>query len=152
MNPQLSFIKWVKSAHPRVYQAAIQKVQRKSALGGLGDDLTSDITFDPGTVSVADNIDYSTAGAANPSGTSASTDWSGTINAVAGAIVQVAPTLVQTDAQLKQINTNASLAQRGLPMVGNLLTGTGGSMSMSTVLLFALGIGAIALVGSKRGS
>lgn len=155
MNSQVAFLKWVGKNHPDVLRAAMQKVQRKTSLGGLGDDLTSDITFDPDSISVSDGIDYSTAGASNPSGSSSSTDWSGIISAVASAVPTVATSIVQTQAQLQTIQLNAQRAANGLPPLGSssLLTGQGlSSASLPMILLLGVGIFALAATAGKGGS
>lgn len=150
MNPQAQFIAWTKKYHPQVYAAAVQKVQRKVSLGGLGDDLTSDISFDPGSVSASDDIQFDTSGTNAPS---SSTDWSGIIGAVATAIPTVAQSVVQTQAQLQTIQLNAQRAAQGLPPLGStsLLTGQGISSISPTTLLLVLGIGAFALMAGKSG-
>jgi hypothetical protein len=128
MNPQIAFLQWVKQENPAVLRAAVAKVQRKVAFGGLGDDLISP---------------------------SSSTDWSGIISAVASAVPTVASSVVQTQAQLATINANAQRAAQGLaPLTAQqLLTGQTGATSTSTLLLVGIGIFAVfALAGSRGGS
>jgi hypothetical protein len=154
MNANLSYLRWLKQNHPQVLKAAITKVQRKSALGGLGDDLTSDISFDPSTVSVSDDISSAidTATTNPTSAPATSTDWSGIIGAVAAAAPAVATSVVQTQAQLATIQVNAQRAAAGLPPLGStsLLTGQGLAANSGTLLLL-LGVGAVALLAGKGG-
>lgn len=156
MNANLTYLRWLKQNHPQVLRAAVTKVQRKSAFGGLGDDLTSDITFDPSTVSVSDDVSSAidTATTNPTSAPATSSDWSGIINAVAAAAPAVATSVVQTQAQLATIQANAQRAAAGLPLLGqnSLLTGSGLlTGSSGSILLIALGIGAVALMAGKGG-
>lgn len=154
MNAQIAFLQWVKKNHPQVLNAAVQRVQRKVSFGGLGDDLTSDITFDPGSLSVSDDASgaLSQSVSNNPS---YDTDWSGIISSVANAIPQVATTYVQTQAQLQTIQLNAQRAAQGLPPLNSssLLTGQGlSSASLPMILLLGVGIFALATMAGKGNS
>jgi hypothetical protein len=143
---QVAFVKWVKQAHPDLYRAAITRVARKTRLGGLGDDLTSDITFDPNAVAVSD----STVSAIDAAATSSDStgQWSDVINSIANAITTVAPTVVQSQAQLKtiQINAQRAAANQSLLGSGSLLSGSTGMMLM----LALLGGGVLLLAGRSR--
>lgn len=152
MNSQVAFLQWVRANHPQVLAAAVAKVQRKTSLGGLGDDLLSDISFDSDTVSAADNIDFSNSSTA--AAPSSSTDWSGIIGAVAAAVPTVASSIVQTQAQLSTIQLNAQRAAQGLPPIGStsLLTGQGLTGSTGMLLMLGLGLVAVLAMGGKGGS
>lgn len=148
---QIEFVKWVRQVHPQVYQAAVSRVARKSALGGLGDDLTSDISFDPSSIninpSVSASIDAATSGSGN--------NWSDIINSLAGAITQVAPQIVQTKAQLSAIQINAQRAANGLPINvtgASLLSGQGlgGNTGLMIGLVALIGGGLLLARGKKR--
>jgi hypothetical protein len=154
MNSNLALIQWTRKNFPDVYKAAVSKVQRKVAFGGLGDDLLSDISFDSSTIDNTPSFDLSTDGANQPNASSSSTDWSGIISSVAQAIPTVASSIVSTQSQLALIHTNASLASQGKPLV-NSLTNPGIASTAagnSLLILGVLGIAAIALVSSGRGA
>lgn len=154
MNPQVAFLQWVKANHPQVLAAAVAKVQRKTSLGGLGDDLLSDISFDPDSVSASDSISYANANTNMPTANGA--DWSGIINSIASAVPQVAGSIVQTQAQLQTIQLNAQRASQNPPLPPltsqQLMSGQFGSVSTSTILMLGVGLFAVvALMGSRSG-
>ena len=147
----LAYIQWTRKNFPAVYKAAVTQVQRKVSLGGLGDDLLSDVSYYPANYSVSDDISYE-SGADYPSGnpTANGTDWSGIINSVASAIPKVAGSVVQSKAAWDLINTNSQLAQRGLPLQSSLLSPS--AIQQNTTLILGLGalvVVAIALSGKK---
>lgn len=134
MNATAEFVRWVRSNHRPVYDAAVRRVSRKTSLGGLGDDLTSDVSFDPGSISVSDSASSAIDNAVS-SGSSSSGSWSSLLDSLSSAITTVAPTIVQTDAQIQLINANAARAAHNLsPLGAGSLFGTGG-MSSSTLLI-----------------
>lgn len=148
MNSKLAYVQWTRQHFPLVYQAAINKVQRKVALGGLGDNLISDISFDAGSLSASDNIGYSENGASNPSAPSASTDWSNIIDSVANAIPTVAGAVIKTKAEWDLINLNAANAKRGLPLQSSL-TNPGAASTPMGYMVFGLGALALLVLASR---
>jgi hypothetical protein len=149
---QIEFVRWVKQTRPDVYRAALTRVARKSRLGGLGDDLTSDISFDPGNVTVSD----STAAAIDAAATSTDStgQWSDVINSIANAITTVAPAIVQSDAQLKTIQINAQRAAANQHPVTTSALFSGKGLAGSGVMVAGLGLLAAAflLLGKTRSS
>lgn len=127
MTGNEAFVAGVKQHFPALYRAAVQKVQRKSAFGGLGDNLLSDISFDPGSISVSD-WSVSDSGTPASGGMTSGNSWSSVIDSISSAITQIAPAVVKTKVALDTINTNAKLAQANRPLIpyGGLLTGAGG--------------------------
>lgn len=147
---QVEFVRWTKANHPDVYNAAVARVGRKQSLGGLGDDLTSDLVFDPSSLGISDAVSSSLANsAADTSGNS----WSDIINSVAGAISQVAPQIVQTKAQLATIQINAQRAANNQAPIGaaSLLSGQGlgGSTGMLVLVAAILGGGFLLASGGR---
>lgn len=150
MTGNEAFVGWVKKAHPQVYAAAVQMVKRKSAFGGLGDDLISDISFDPNSISVSDFNVAPDSG--NPQGapTSSGNSWSSVIDSIANAIPKVAGSIVQTKSALDTINVNARLAQQNKPLLpyGSLLTGAGG-VNLNVLLWGGAFVGALLLLRGR---
>lgn len=148
----VEFVKWTQQHHPDLYRAAVARVVRKSSLGGLGDDLTSDIVFDPGSVNISDSASSAINAAA--SGATSGNSWSDIINSIAGAIGTVAPQIVQTKAQLSTIQINQQRAAQGLSPIGSasLLTGQGLGGNTGLILAGGLGLVALLLLSGGRGS
>jgi hypothetical protein len=148
----VEFVKWTQQHHPDVYRAAVSRVIRKSSLGGLGDNLTSDLVFDPGSVNVSDSANSAINAAA--SGATSGNSWSDIINSIAGAIGTVAPQIVQTKAQLSTIQINQQRAAQGYPPIGSasLLTGQGlgGNTGLMIGMAVLLGGGLLLMSGKKR--
>lgn len=150
MNSKAVFLKWVRQNHPPVYAAAVRKAVQKNTLGGLGDDLISDVSVDTSSYQVPDSVNNA-IDAASTSSSSAS-DWSGLLDSIAGAVTTVAPAIVQTQAQLATIQTNQQRAAAGLPPIGStsLLTGSGLSSTSGLVLAGIAGVGLILLLSMKK--
>lgn len=142
MNSQLAYVQWTKQHFPQVYRAAINKVQRKVALGGLGDSLLSDITFDADNLSPIDSLEYE-RGASGPSAPAASNDWSNIITSVANAIPTVAGAVIKTKADWDLINLNADNARRGYPLQSSL---THPASASTPIGYMVFGLGALALL------
>jgi len=147
---QVAFVKWVQQVHPTVYRAAVSRVARKNSLGGLGDDLTSDIVFDPGTV----NVSASTTAALNAATSDISgNSWSDIINSLAGAITTVAPQIVQTKAQLSTIQINAQRAANGQRPITSTSLFTGQGLTSNSGLMIGLAVligGGLLLASGKK--
>lgn len=146
----VEFVKWTQQHHPELYRAAVARVARKSALGGLGDNLTSDLVFDPSSLNVSDSAMNAIAQAQGSSGNS----WSDIITSIAGAIGTVAPQIVQTKAQLSTIQINQQRAAQGYPPIGSasLLTGQGlgGNTGLMIGIAVLLGGGLLLMSGHKK--
>jgi hypothetical protein len=146
----LAYLKWLRQAQPAVYKAAVTRVARASHLGGLGDDLLSDISFDPDSVSLSDT----TTAAVDNAVTSSSSDGSSAsdiIDSLASAVSTVAPAIVTTQAQLATIQLNAQRAAAGLPPIGSTSLLTGQGLTGSTGVLLLLGLGLVAMMASEKG-
>jgi hypothetical protein len=149
-TPNALFVKYIKDQHPRVFAVAIKRARTRSALGGLGDDLTGDISVDTSAISIDPSVSAAVDQAAADQ--TSSSDWSGLIDSIANAVTTVAPSVVQTQAQLATIQLNQQRAAAGLSPVGStsLLTGTGLTGSTGLILLAVLGGGALLLASRRR--
>lgn len=149
---QSQFVKWVRAAHPEVYAAALKRVARKSAMGGLGDDLISDISFNTDDIQPA----YDTQALDNQVTSGGGSSWSDVVDSIAGAITAVAPAIVNTKAQLATIDVNAQRARNGYSLVGSgALLGSSSALGGNSTLLIigALGLGLLVLSkGSHKAS
>jgi len=146
---QAQFVRWVRAAHPAVYQAALSKVSRKSAMGGLGDDLMTDINFDVSAIQPNYNTRDLDAQVTSGGGNS----WSDIIDSIAGAITQVAPAVVQTKSQWDTINLNATRARNGYPLVGSGALMGGASLGGNSMLLIGgLLLGGVLLLKGRSKS
>lgn len=152
MNYQAQFLKQIKDQHPRVFAAAVRKVQMKRAFAGLGDDLTSDLTVDPSTISIDPTVSAAVDQAASSGDTSDA--WSGFFSAISDAVSNVAPTLVQSQAQLAAIKANQQRVAAGYaPNVtaSSLMTGVGSALtSGSGIMIMGVGLLAVILLAKKR--
>lgn len=110
------YLKWVKDSHPQVFAIAVKKVRMRTALGGLGDDLTSDLSFDPGTVAVDPSASAAVDQAANSS--SVSDAWGSFFSSLSDAVSNIAPQIVKSKQELTQIQVNQQRASRGLGPLG----------------------------------
>lgn len=145
------FLKWVKDTHPQVFAAAVRKAKAKTFLGGLGDDLVSDVSVDPNAITV----DPSVSAAVDQASTDSSTAdaWSGFFSALSSAVSNVAPSIVQTKAQLATIQANQARAAAGYSAnvtPSSLLTGMGLSGGSSSMILLVGGLGLLALLMGRR--
>lgn len=148
-TPNALFVKYIKDQHPRVFAVAVKRARTRSALGGLGDDLTGDISVDTSAISVDPSVSAAVDQAAADQ--TSSSDWSGLIDSIANAVTTVAPSVVQTQAQLSAIQLNQQRAAAGLSSnvtANSLLTGVGGSTGL--MLLALLGGGALLLASRRR--
>lgn len=139
MNSKQTYLALVRTQHPKLYYAALQRVfGGKSGMGGLGDDLTDSInsagwspdliTVDNTSVSsdVTDAVNAAYNASVSPSSTiqGGSTDWFGQL---ANAITQIAPTVVQTQAAENLLAINTQRARLNLPLYtsqGQIVTGS----------------------------
>lgn len=146
---QAQYVKWVKDRYPHVFAVALKKAQRKTTLGGLGDDLLSDVNVNPDDITVNASVSQAVDNAANGTG---SFDGSGFLDSLVSAITSVAPALVQTKADLAaiQLNQQRAAQNRGVLTGNSLITGAGIGSGTSLLMLAALGIGAIALIGGHK--
>lgn len=126
MNSKQTYLAWVRTQHPRLYYAALRRVFGGPAAGlsGLGDDLLSAV--DTGTIDTGVSSDVTDAvnAAANAAQSNSGTDWFGQL---ADAITQIAPTVVQTQAQQNLLAINTQRAKAGLPLYssnGQVVTGS----------------------------
>lgn len=148
---QAMFIKWVKDTYPQVFAVAVKKAQRKTTLGGLGDDLLSDVSVNTDDISVnptvAAAVDSAAAG-------NSSSSWSGFLDSLTSAITSVAPAVVQTKADLAAIQMNQQRAaqNRGTITGKSLITGMGLTGNSGMMIMAALGVGALLLVGTRSRS
>lgn len=151
MQAQAQFLKWVKDHHPKVFWAAVKKVRQKSALGGLGDDLVSDVSVDSENLTIDPSVTAAVDQAAQDQSTADS--WAGFFSALSSAVSNVAPQVVQTQAQLAAINANAARAAAAKTPVTatSLLTGSGVSAGGTAIALaIAALIGLGILMKSRR--
>lgn len=143
------FVKWVKDHHPAVFAVAARRARTRSALGGLGDDLVGDVSVDTSTISVDPSVSAAVDQAAADQ--TSNDSWSGLIDSIANAVTTVAPSIVQTQAQLSTIQLNQQRAAQGLSPVGSssLLTGRGLTGNTGLILLALLAGGALLLASKK---
>jgi hypothetical protein len=144
-----AFLRWVRATHPQVYQSAVRRVASRAGLGGLGDDLLSDVTFDPGSVDLSSDVSSSIDSAV--SSQSSGDSFSSILDSLAGAVTSIAPAIVNTQAQLSTIQINAQRAQQGLPPISSTSLLTGQGLGGSTGLILLLGVGVLALVMASKG-
>jgi len=148
MTPNFAFVQWVKANHRPVYEAALKRVAQRNRLGGLGDDLLTDVSYDPSSANVPTDVTASLDSIAASNSNSASD----IIDSIAGAVTSIAPAIVQTQAQLSTIQINAQRAAQGLPPLGStsLLTGQGlSAVSPMVLLIGAAVVGGILLMKGK---
>jgi hypothetical protein len=147
---ELDFVRWTQKHYPPVYHAAIAQVARKGSLGGLGDDLSSSVSFDPSAVSVSDSAMQSIDSAVN---SASGNSWSDIISSVANAIGTVAPAIVKTKADLSAIQINQQRAAAGLTSKvtgASLISGQVLGMSSGVMLgVAALVLGGLLLSGRR---
>jgi len=149
---QLAFVKWVKQTQPLVYQAAIAKVANKSRLGGLGDNLASDISFDYSDIGLSNEDQSAIDSAVSSSSTSSWGDGiSSVIDSLSSAISSVAPAIVNTKAGLSAIQINQQRAAAGLPLITGASLVTGSTLASGDGLLIIGGIGLLAVLLAMGG-
>ena len=143
------YLKWVKDTYPIVFWTAVRKAKQKSALGGLGDDLVSDVSVDSENLTVDPTVTAAVDQASQDASTADS--WAGFFNALSSAVSTVAPQVVQTQAQLAAIQTNAQRAAANKSVVssGSLLTGAGLTSSSGLLIGGLLLVGALALFARR---
>jgi hypothetical protein len=128
MQSRTAYLAWVRSRYPKVYWSALKAVftPQQSALGSLGDDLTSSVTPDLTastdlTGDLSPDISSSTSDAVNAaynatvSPSSSGTDTASIFNSVANAISSIGQSVVTTQAEQNLLSINTQRARQGLP-------------------------------------
>lgn len=158
MNSKQLYLGWVRTNHPQLYYAAIRRVFGGPAAGlsGLGDDLLSSIDTGSVDTSISSDVTNAVNSAAATAQSDTSTDWFGQL---ADAITQIAPSVVQTEAQQNLLAINTQRAKLGLPLYssngqvvsGSMLAPTSASVQQMEAALTGGGpwvlLGGLALLG-----
>lgn len=173
------YLAWLRTNFPDLYAKTVTAVvtnhlAQASGLSGLGDasidtsniDFTSGASVDTSAPSLS--VDSSAGGGSIWDSISSSAG--SLFSAITSGVQQLAPTYVQTKAQLSLLDINTARAQQGLPPLtyynGQQVTAAGLAPANSSVrgvetalstvtsptflLIGALGIGALVLMSSKR--
>lgn len=155
MNPkqsQLAYLNWLKRESPGTYLQAVRRAMSAQGLGSLGDDLIASVGMSDASFSAADIGDASQA-IGNASGSLDTSSWGSLFSNIANAVSQIAPTIVQSKAQLATIQLNAQRAAAGQSLIGanSLFTGQGMSSISPTMMLLGVAVlGGVLILSSKR--